>query len=49
LASNSIATKKKSRFQETIDAYYSFISEFPQSVYKKKADEMYEEAQKLIK
>jgi outer membrane protein assembly factor BamD len=49
LARISVPSKRKSRFLETIDAYYSFVSEFPQSTYKTKADAIYEEAEKLTK
>ena len=42
LAANSIAEKQKERYQVTIDEYYSFISEFPQSKYKKDAEKIYE-------
>jgi outer membrane protein assembly factor BamD len=31
LADNSVESKKKDRFQDTIDEYYSFAAEFPES------------------
>ena len=42
LADNSIISKQKERFQNTVDEYYSFISEFPESAYKREAERMYE-------
>lgn len=49
LADNSIPSKQKDRFQSTIDEYYSFISEYPQSEYKKDAEKIYEYSAKRIK
>lgn len=49
IAENSIESKKKDRYQTTVDEYYSFISEFPQSKWKDKAQEIYEKSEKLIK
>jgi len=49
IAENSIETKKKDRYQTTIDEYYSFISEFPQSVWKKDATKIYEKSQRMVK
>jgi outer membrane protein assembly factor BamD len=49
LAVKSIFTKQIERFQDTVDEYYSFIAEFPQSKNKKEADEMYQVASKYIK
>jgi outer membrane protein assembly factor BamD len=42
LADNSIYSKRKERFQDTVDEYYTFISEFPESKYVKEAQKMYE-------
>ena len=42
LADNSVIDKQKERFQNTVDEYYSFISEFPESVYRREADRMYD-------
>jgi len=47
LANNSIIQKRKERFQDTIDEYYTFISEFPESKYRKEAERMYEEAMNI--
>ena len=49
LASNSIAIKQKERYQATLDEYYSFISEFPKSDYKKEAVKIYDIAAKKVK
>lgn len=49
LSENSVESKKKDRYQTTIDEYYSFISEFPQSKWRKDADRIYEKAQKMVK
>lgn len=49
MAENSIEAKRKERFQATVDEYYSFISEFPKSEFKKDADKIYEVSQKFIK
>jgi outer membrane protein assembly factor BamD len=47
LADNSIQSKRKQRFQDTVDEYYTFISEFPDSRYKKEAQKMYEMAMNI--
>jgi outer membrane protein assembly factor BamD len=49
LARGSIESKKRDRFQTTLDEYYSFITEFPKSKYKKKAEDIYETAGKMVK
>ena len=49
LAANSIPQKRKERYQSTIDEYYSFISEFPQSEYKKSAVKIYDSSVKQVK
>lgn len=43
-AVNSIEEKKEDRLRETIDEYYSFINEFPQSQYIIKANKIFEDA-----
>ena len=42
LAYNSVEKKKKERYQATIDEYYSFMAEFPESKHIKEADKIYE-------
>jgi outer membrane protein assembly factor BamD len=49
LAENSITEKQAKRYQDTIDAYYSFIDEFPNSKFMKEAQKMYENSVKKIK
>jgi len=49
LAENSVPSKMKERFQSTLDEYFSFVSEFPQSQYTKDAQRMYERADRYLK
>jgi len=48
LADNSVPSKKIERFQATVDEYYSFQSEFPESPYAKEAERMYEASMKNL-
>jgi outer membrane assembly lipoprotein YfiO len=48
-ADNSVTQKQKERFQSTVDYYYNFIAEFPNSKYLKEAQKMYEAASKVLK
>ncbi len=48
LADNSVHEKQKERFQKTIDEYYTFAGEFPQSEYINEAKKMYEAAMKFL-
>jgi outer membrane protein assembly factor BamD len=48
LADNSILTKKKERFQNTIDEYYSFAAEFPDSEFIKEASRYYRLSAKYL-
>ena len=48
LAENSVPAKKKERFQSTVDEYYSFIGEFPQSQYVRDAQRMYNRADRFL-
>ncbi len=48
LASNSVISKKIERFQATVDEYYSFTNEFPESKYKKQAKHIYKESNKVL-
>ena len=41
LAENSIIQKQKERYQATVDEYYSFVTEYPESKYSKEAEKMY--------
>lgn len=49
IAENSIEAKKKERYQTTVDEYYSFISEFPQSKWKDEAEKIFAKSEKMIK
>jgi len=48
LAENSIESKLRERFQDTVDEYYSFIGEFPESKYKREAERMYTSAMENV-
>jgi outer membrane protein assembly factor BamD len=48
LAENSIIQRQKERYQDTVDEYYSFVGEFPESRYRREADRIYDLALKLI-
>jgi outer membrane protein assembly factor BamD len=48
LADKSILSKKKERYQDTIDEYYSFAAEFPESKYLKEATRYYRLAVKYL-
>lgn len=48
LADNSVPQKQKERFQATIDEYYTFAGEFPNSEYMKDAKKMYEASMKFL-
>jgi outer membrane protein assembly factor BamD len=41
LAENSVIEKRKERYQNTLDEYYSFIGEFPQSKFNSQVEKMY--------
>lgn len=47
-AKQSVASKQKERFYDVVDAYYSLISEYPDTEYKKAATRMYKNAQAFI-
>jgi len=48
LADNSVVSKQKERFQSTVDEYYSFIGEFPESDYAKEAERIYTTSMKVL-
>lgn len=48
LADNSVPEKRKERFQATLDEYYSFISEFPQSKYNKNIEKIYSNTKDIL-
>ncbi len=47
LADQSIESRKAERVNNAIDEYYGFVSEFPESKFRKEAEELFEKAQKL--
>ncbi|MCT4586379.1 MAG: outer membrane protein assembly factor BamD [Carboxylicivirga sp.] len=48
-AVNSIEEKKEERVRDTIDEYYSFINEFPEGKFRKRADRIFKESDDLLK
>lgn len=48
MARESVLEKKADRMRETIDEYYAFINEFPQSKYLKEVEKIHEEANKYV-
>ena len=48
LADNSVLSKKKERFQTTVDEYYSFIGEFPDGPHTREAKRLYENSTKYL-
>jgi outer membrane assembly lipoprotein YfiO len=48
-ALNSIPEKKKERFQEMVDNYYTLIAEYPETKYKQEVETLFNAAMKIIK
>ena len=48
-ASNSVPAKQRERFLALADEYYNFISEFPDSKYRKEVEEMFTKSQTYLK
>jgi outer membrane protein assembly factor BamD len=48
LADNSVPEKRRERFQSTVDEYYTFVGEFPQSEYIKDAKRMYDSSMRFL-
>jgi outer membrane protein assembly factor BamD len=48
-AGRSISQKQKERYQTTLDEYYSFKEEFPESIYSKEVTKIYETTGKFLK
>ena len=48
-AEYSTANKQKERYQATLDEYYSFMEEFPQSKYSKEVKKIYEDTARFLK
>ena len=49
LANNSIETKSDERYRQTIDEYYGFTNEFPDSKYAKEAYQIFQHCSKKVK
>ena len=49
LGSESVLDKKEERMRETIDEYYAFKNEFPESKYMKEVETIYKDASKYVK
>ena len=48
-AENSYDIRQKERYQSTLDDYYSFMEEFPTSLYEKEIKKIYEDTAKYLK
>ncbi|KAA6342746.1 Outer membrane protein assembly factor BamD [termite gut metagenome] len=48
MAVNSVEERKEERYRETIDEYYAFKNEFPESKYLKDADKIFKESSKEV-
>jgi outer membrane protein assembly factor BamD len=48
MAVNSVDERKEERYRETIDEYYAFRNEFPESKYLKDADKIFKESSKEV-
>jgi outer membrane protein assembly factor BamD len=49
LATQSVEKLKEERYRATLDEYYSFLNEFPESKYRKEAESIFKECKKIIK
>lgn len=49
MAVNSVEDRKKDRYRETVDEYYAFKNEFPESKYLKEADKLFNASTKILK
>ena len=47
-AKNSVALKQRQRYLDMQDAYYTFIEEYPESIYRKDADKMFDDAKTFL-
>jgi outer membrane protein assembly factor BamD len=48
-AEKSFANKQRERYQATLDDYFSFMEEFPKSVYSKEVTKIYEDTSRFLK
>lgn len=49
LALRSVEEKRIERFRDTIDEYYAFANDFPESKYLKEAKDIFNQAEKIVK
>ena len=49
LGTESVLDKKEERMRETVDEYYAFKNEFPESKYMKEVENIYKDASKYVK
>lgn len=49
LALKSVEEKRAERFRDTIDEYYGFANDFPESKYLKEAKDIFQQAEKAVK
>ncbi|MBR7106260.1 MAG: outer membrane protein assembly factor BamD [Opitutales bacterium] len=49
LAENSVEELRLERYLDTIDSYYNFISEYPETKFKKDVEKIYKASQKFVK
>lgn len=49
LAENSVERKKYQRYESAVDEYYSYIDQYPNGGYAKKAETVYEDCMKFLK
>ena len=49
MAKESVQEKMIDRYRDTIDEYYAFINEFPNSQYQKEVEKIFRESQKALK
>ena len=48
LAENSVDELRHERYLDTIDSYYNFISEYPETKHKKAVEKIYKASQKFV-
>jgi len=48
-ARNSMPNKQRERYQETLDDYFSFMEEFPESKYSREVKKIYQETSQFLK
>ena len=49
LAARSVEERRMERFRDTIDEYYAFANDFPESKYLKEAKGLFQQAEKIVK